>query len=913
VYIRASGQSFGAGTDAGNPTVGADGEIHYVVTGITPGVRTYFAVSAYTGGSESTLSNELSLMVSLTPTATASGAATSGTAIATATPTAMNTVIGTATRTATPPPSASSTATRTRTATPTATPATPATPSPTAAGTSIWDATAVPALAADPEALALELGVKFTSDVDGLITGIRFYKSTANTGTHTGSLWSGAGARLATATFTNEMAAGWQQVTFPFPVAIAANTVYVASYHTDVGHYSGDEYYFATAGLDNPPLHALRDGVSGGNGVYAYGASAFPTSTFHASNYWVDVVFTAAVPAATATRTASNTATPPATSTPPASATATATASLTATRIATLTATTTRTATGTATNTSPPTPSVSNTATRTATATYTATAPPTATATATRTASATNTALPSSTATATRTASASNTVAPSQTPPPPASATASTTYSATATHTSVPTSTASATPTASPTDTATRSLTTTPTATPVPAWNVSIPTDARAVRNGTVSVPVNIESGSGVRQFSLRVAFDPTVIAVQDVRLSADAGAGQIDSSIASVDAVSVSATLQQPMTAGGALVEMSFTAVGSCKSSTALDITTCVLDGGAIGCRPIDGALQVRCGVGGRIKYWSDAAAVSNTTVAMLGTETTATATTDQLGQFSFGEAGDGNWQLEPQKSGDLRGAVSALDAAIALQAAAGTRRLDAVQALACDVTGNGQVSGLDATRILQLAVGRIQRLPVSATCDSDWAFIPTPANLPDQHLIQPLPSAATCQRGSVVLDPLVGDAPEQDFTAVLFGDCTGNWSSAGRGAARLRRARDVRARLGVARARAAGQWVVPLYVVGAARFSAIDAQLAYDPAARPTSVRAVGAAHGAVVRYATDERAALTLALASAAPIESASGLVALVVFDAPDRNDDEPLAHLLSAAVDEVPVSSDDRDRP
>src|SRR4030095_1408534 len=380
VYIRAGGQSCGAGTDAGNPTVGADGEIHYVVTGLTPGVTTYFAVSAYTGGSESTLSNELSLMVSLTPTATASGAATSGTAIATATPTAMNTVIGTATRTATPPPSASSTATRTRTATPTATPATPATPSPTAAGTTIWDATAVPALAADPEALALELGVKFTSDVDGLITGIRFYKSTANTGTHTGSLWSGAGARLATATFTNEMAAGWQQVTFPSPVAIAANTVYVASYHTDVGHYSGDEYYFATAGLDHPPLHPLRDRGRRGNGVSPSGASAFPTSTFHASNYWVDVVFTAAVPAATATRTANNTATPPATSTPPAAtahaharppetspppaATATAMASLTAPRTATLTATTTRTATGTATNTSPPTPSVSTPARR---------------------------------------------------------------------------------------------------------------------------------------------------------------------------------------------------------------------------------------------------------------------------------------------------------------------------------------------------------------------------------------------------------------------------------------------------------------------------------------------------------------------------------------------------------------------
>ena len=37
----------------------------------------------------------------------------------------------------------------------------------------------------------------------------------------------------------------------------------------------------------------LRDGVSGGNGVYDYGSvSTFPNSTFQATNYWVDVVFT---------------------------------------------------------------------------------------------------------------------------------------------------------------------------------------------------------------------------------------------------------------------------------------------------------------------------------------------------------------------------------------------------------------------------------------------------------------------------------------------------------------------------------------------------------------------------------------------------------------------------------------------
>jgi PKD repeat protein len=156
----------------------------------------------------------------------------------------------------------------------------------------IWPSTAVPGSVDGGPDGAVELGVKFRSDVAGTITGIRFYKASTNTGTHVGNLWSSTGMRLATATFTNETASGWQQVNFSSPVPIAANTVYVASYHANTGHYSADVNYFATAGVDTPPLHALASGVSGGNGVYAYGTgSAFPTQTWNAANYWVDVVF----------------------------------------------------------------------------------------------------------------------------------------------------------------------------------------------------------------------------------------------------------------------------------------------------------------------------------------------------------------------------------------------------------------------------------------------------------------------------------------------------------------------------------------------------------------------------------------------------------------------------------------------
>src|SRR5262245_50546247 len=166
---------------------------------------------------------------------------------------------------------------------------------------SIWPSTAVPAVPDGGPDRAVELGVKFRSDVAGYITGIRFYKHQLNTGTHVGNLWSSTGTLLATAIFTGESASGWQQVTFPTPVAIAAHTVYVASYRCPNGHYSGELNYFAGKGADNPPLHAPATGVAGPNGLFAYGAtSQFPTQTYFAANYWVDVLFTAASPPPTA-------------------------------------------------------------------------------------------------------------------------------------------------------------------------------------------------------------------------------------------------------------------------------------------------------------------------------------------------------------------------------------------------------------------------------------------------------------------------------------------------------------------------------------------------------------------------------------------------------------------------------------
>jgi hypothetical protein len=155
----------------------------------------------------------------------------------------------------------------------------------------LFSATDTPATAAVKDSGAISLGVKFTPSADGAVIGVRFYKGTGNGGTHTGSLWSSTGSRLATATFVSESSTGWQTVYFAQPVQVTSGTTYVASYFAPRGNYASTGSFFASKWTSGP-----LSAPAGTNGVYVYGSDAFPTSSWSSTNYWVDPMFVAAPP-----------------------------------------------------------------------------------------------------------------------------------------------------------------------------------------------------------------------------------------------------------------------------------------------------------------------------------------------------------------------------------------------------------------------------------------------------------------------------------------------------------------------------------------------------------------------------------------------------------------------------------------
>lgn len=148
---------------------------------------------------------------------------------------------------------------------------------------SIWDPSAVGGSQTEDQA-AVELGMRFTSTLAGYITGVRFYKTDDIVREYTGNVWSPADVLtpLATGTLTTDNTIGWKQINFASPLAIAANTTYIASYYSPGGYYA-----FTANGLSsdvvNDPLTALA------GSVYTY-TGGFP-STSSSANYWVDVAF----------------------------------------------------------------------------------------------------------------------------------------------------------------------------------------------------------------------------------------------------------------------------------------------------------------------------------------------------------------------------------------------------------------------------------------------------------------------------------------------------------------------------------------------------------------------------------------------------------------------------------------------
>jgi hypothetical protein len=135
---------------------------------------------------------------------------------------------------------------------------------------------------------AYEIGTEFTPTTTGVITGVRFYKSLQNTGTHLGHVWDTNGNLLGEVSFTGETASGWQTADFASAIPVTAGQSYVVSYSDPNGHYSADNSW-DYRGVTAPPL-TVAGGTGAQSGLYG-GIGQFPTQSYENTNYFADAIF----------------------------------------------------------------------------------------------------------------------------------------------------------------------------------------------------------------------------------------------------------------------------------------------------------------------------------------------------------------------------------------------------------------------------------------------------------------------------------------------------------------------------------------------------------------------------------------------------------------------------------------------
>ena len=160
--------------------------------------------------------------------------------------------------------------------------------------TSLFGDTDLPSQIVTNDPTDYELGVRFSVETDGDITALRYYRGAADasdTDTRTLNLWDGSGTLLASATLASTPGqTGWQTAVLSTPVAIDADTTYIASYGTTQNYaFSGNFFASGWSGPDG-----TVNAAGGNNGVFSSGSTGlFPTQSYQSSNYWVDVIFEA--------------------------------------------------------------------------------------------------------------------------------------------------------------------------------------------------------------------------------------------------------------------------------------------------------------------------------------------------------------------------------------------------------------------------------------------------------------------------------------------------------------------------------------------------------------------------------------------------------------------------------------------
>jgi hypothetical protein len=285
---------------------------------------------------------------------------------------------------------------------------------------------------------------------------------------------------------------------------------------------------------------------------------------------------------------------------------------------------------------------------------------------------------------------------------------------------------------------------------------VSLP-DSGGGTGNVITIPVNAANIHGLIAASLTVNFDPSVLNPQSASTGSLTAGWAFAANLSVPGQVRLSMSSSSAVDGAGILANIEFEIIGAPGSSSTLTISNILLNDGAIPVELGAGIFNVDnvYNVSGQTTFWNGGTAVPGTTLTLTG-DHIYEALSDSEGNYIIQGAAIDSYVLVPSKQDGDNG-ISAYDASFALQHDVGLITLSGSQAIAADVNSNGNITSMDAAYILQKAAGLIS-LPFPGS-GVVWKFEPPQRNIAE----------------------LTEDLSGQDFTGILLGDISGNWTNPG------------------------------------------------------------------------------------------------------------------------------------
>jgi subtilisin family serine protease len=276
--------------------------------------------------------------------------------------------------------------------------------------------------------------------------------------------------------------------------------------------------------------------------------------------------------------------------------------------------------------------------------------------------------------------------------------------------------------------------------------------DITASQGQTRDVALTVDPVSGMQSFTAVISWNGDHLQYAGFTKGALVSGWDVVSQLDGTT-LTVAGSSSTSVSGSGELVLLEFGVVADGDVSSVIDLVSAKINEGYIETALVDGSFSTAAGfsVSGRVRFWD----ASNTAVAATVTldNTFEEVSDEATGQFQFSGVLDGTHTLNIEKEDGINDSVRGYDASLILSHVVGSATLTGSALAAADVTGNGEISALDASKVLEVAAG-LETVPF-ANQVSAWAFEPAERRY----------------------DEITSNITNADFTAIFMGDVSGNW----------------------------------------------------------------------------------------------------------------------------------------